>query len=64
MSIWVELLAQLGRNGAINYNLASPLSKKKKKKLHHSSHIRLTRRPINNKGWNSKMSMWVEFWPS
>jgi hypothetical protein len=26
--------------------------KKKKKKLHHSSHIRLIRRPINNKGWN------------
>jgi hypothetical protein len=25
---------------------------KKHKKLHHSSHIRLIRRPINNKGWN------------
>jgi hypothetical protein len=25
---------------------------KKKKKLHHSSHIRLIRRPIKSKGWN------------
>jgi hypothetical protein len=24
----------------------------KKKKLHHSSHIRLIRRPLKNKGWN------------
>jgi hypothetical protein len=25
---------------------------KKKKKLHHSSHMRLIRRPMNNEGWN------------
>jgi hypothetical protein len=30
----------------------SQFSQKKKKKLHHSSHIRLIRRPIYNKGWN------------
>jgi hypothetical protein len=34
--------------------IATPITScKKKKKLHHFSHIRLIRRPINNEGWNS-----------
>jgi hypothetical protein len=41
-------------NPQVKGQIASLL--KKKKKSHHFSHIRLIRRPINNKGWNSCIS--------